>query len=60
MAAGVGQFTAIQAAALPFGTEVRALGMSDSEELERAIAAFSPGSNDGLIVTATRLGGDPA
>jgi putative ABC transport system substrate-binding protein len=55
VAAGVGQFGAIQAAAPLLGIEVRPLGISDAAELERTISAFDPGANDGLIVTASPL-----
>jgi len=55
VAAGAGQFGAIQAAASSFGVELRPLGVSDAEEIERAISAFGPGQNDGMIITATPL-----
>ena len=44
---GVGQFSAVQAAALPLGVEVTPI------EIERAIANFARVSNGGLIVTAS-------
>ena len=55
VAAGAGQFGAIQAAASSFGVELRPLGVSDAAEIERAISAFGPGPNDGMIITATPL-----
>jgi putative ABC transport system substrate-binding protein len=55
VAAGAGQFGVIQAAAPSFGVELRPIGVSDAEEIERAISAFAPGPNDGIIVTASPL-----
>lgn len=55
VAAGAGQFGAIQAGASSFAVELRPLGVKDAEEIERAIAAFGPGPNDGMIVTASPL-----
>jgi ABC-type uncharacterized transport system substrate-binding protein len=47
----VSQFAAIQAVAPSFGVELSPVESRDSDELERGIAAFSRGSNNGLIVT---------
>lgn len=55
VAAGSGQFGAIQAAALSLGVELRPLGVRDADEIERGISAFAPGPNDGLLVTASPL-----
>lgn len=55
VAAGSGQFGAIQAAASSLGVELRPLGVSDAQEIERGISAFASGPNDGLIVTASPL-----
>jgi putative tryptophan/tyrosine transport system substrate-binding protein len=55
VAAGAGQFGAIQAAAASFAVELRPLGVSDAGEIERAMAAFGPGPDDGMIVTASPL-----
>lgn len=55
VAAGAGQFGAIQAAGPSFAVELRPLGVSDAEEIERAISAFGPGPNDGMVITATPL-----
>jgi putative ABC transport system substrate-binding protein len=55
VAAGAGQFGAIQAAAPSFGVELRPVGVSDGQEVERAISAFAPGPSDGMIVTASPL-----
>ena len=55
VATGAGQFGAIQAAAPTFGVELRPIGVSDAQEIERAISAFAPGPGDGMIVTASPL-----
>ena len=55
IAAGHGQFAAIQAVAPSFGVEVTPINVRDTDEIERAIAAFARTSNDGLIVTASAL-----
>jgi putative ABC transport system substrate-binding protein len=55
VAAGAGQFGAIQAAAPSLGVELRPLGVGDAAEIERAFSAFKPGANDGIIVTASPL-----
>jgi putative tryptophan/tyrosine transport system substrate-binding protein len=47
---GIGQFSAIQAVALPLRMEVNPLNMSDAGEIERAVAAFARLPNGGLIV----------
>jgi putative ABC transport system substrate-binding protein len=49
---GTGQLSALQAAAPRFGVELTALGDHDAGEIERGIAAFVHGPNDGLIVTS--------
>jgi ABC-type uncharacterized transport system substrate-binding protein len=54
-AGGVGQLDAIQGAAPPFGVEVSPVGVRDAGEIERAVAAFARGSNDGLIVLTSGL-----
>jgi putative tryptophan/tyrosine transport system substrate-binding protein len=48
--AGSGGFAAIQTAAPSFGVELTPVGLRDTDEIERGIAAFAQGSNDGLIV----------
>jgi putative ABC transport system substrate-binding protein len=53
IAAGPGQFGAIQAAAPSLGVELRPVDVRDAGEIERAIAAFAQGSNGGLIVTGS-------
>jgi putative tryptophan/tyrosine transport system substrate-binding protein len=49
---GTGQFGAIQSVASSLGVELFPIGVRDAGEIERAIVAFSRGSNGGLIVTA--------
>jgi putative ABC transport system substrate-binding protein len=52
IAAGIGQLAAIQAVAPALEVELSPLGARDASEIERALAAFPPGANAGLIVTA--------
>jgi putative tryptophan/tyrosine transport system substrate-binding protein len=47
--AGSGGFAAIQTAAPSFGVELTPIGVRDAGEIERGIAAFARGPNDGLI-----------
>jgi putative ABC transport system substrate-binding protein len=49
---GIAQMSALQAVAPRFGVELTALGDHDAREIERGIAAFVHGPNDGLIVTS--------
>ena len=49
--AGIGQFSAIQAAAQPLGVEVNPVSVRDAGEIERVVAAFARAGNGGLIVT---------
>jgi len=51
IAAGPGQFGAIQASAPSAGVEVSPIDVRDAGEIERAVAAFARSSNGGLIVT---------
>ena len=53
IAAGPGQFGAIQAVAPSLGVELRPVNVRDSDEIERSIAAFAQRSNGGLIVTGS-------
>ena len=53
IAAGIGQFGAIQAVAPSFGVEVSPVDVRDAGEIERAVTAFARASNGGLIVTAS-------
>jgi putative tryptophan/tyrosine transport system substrate-binding protein len=57
IAAGSGQLGAIQSVATLLGVELRPVGMRDAGEIERGLAAFERGSDGGLIVTASPLGG---
>jgi putative tryptophan/tyrosine transport system substrate-binding protein len=54
LAAGIGQFAAIQAMA-PRSLELTLIDMRDRGEIERAMAAFASEPNGGLIVTASPL-----
>jgi putative ABC transport system substrate-binding protein len=54
-ASGGGQLGALQGAAPSFGVELSPVGVRDAGEIERAIAVFARGSNDGLIVTSSAL-----
>jgi putative tryptophan/tyrosine transport system substrate-binding protein len=52
LAAGIGQFAAIEAMAPPsFGVELTTIDVRDPAEMERAISAFAREPNGGLIVT---------
>jgi putative ABC transport system substrate-binding protein len=53
--AGIGQWAIIQAAARPFGVDVRPVGVGDTDEIERAVAAFARSSNGGMILTGSAL-----
>lgn len=55
IAAGTGQFGAIQAVAPSFGVELTPVNVHDAAGIERDIGAFARGSSDGLIVTASPL-----
>ena len=46
----IGQFAAIQGVGPSFGVEVTPIDVRDGDELQRAIAAFVRGPNDGLVV----------
>jgi putative tryptophan/tyrosine transport system substrate-binding protein len=52
---GIGQLAAIQGVAPSFGVELSPLVVSDSGEIEPAIASFSRGSSGGLVVTVSTL-----
>ena len=52
---GIGQLGAIQAVAPSFGVELHPVDVHDGGDIERAIAAFARGPNDGLIVTSSTL-----
>ena len=55
LTAGVGQFAVIQSVAPSVGMEVTAIGLRDSNEIERAVAKFAKVPNGGLILTASAL-----
>jgi ABC-type uncharacterized transport system substrate-binding protein len=48
--AGAAGFAAIQTVAPAFGVELTPIGVRDADEMERGIAAFARGPNDGLIM----------
>ena len=54
LAAGIGQFAAIQAMAPPsFGVELSPIDVRDAGEIERDVAAFAGETKGGLIVTGS-------
>src|SRR5262249_28402382 len=55
LAAGIGQFAIIQAAATSAGVDLKPVNLSDAGEIERAITAFARSPNGGLVVTASAL-----
>jgi putative ABC transport system substrate-binding protein len=55
IAAGLGQWGAIQAMAPSVGVEVIPVNVRDAPEIERAVAGFARSSNGGLILTASAL-----
>ena len=55
IAAGVGQFGAIQSAAPALGVELSPVNVRDAGEIEHAVAAFSRLPDGGLIVTGSSL-----
>ena len=54
-ASGIGQFAAIQSVAPSFRVVLHPVGVHHADEIERAVAAFARGPNDGLIVTSSTL-----
>ena len=55
IAAGAGQFGALQSVAPSFGVELSPVNVRDPGEIERTVFAFARSSNGGLIVTASPL-----
>ena len=55
IAAGTGQFGAIQSVAPSFGVEFIPVNVRDPGEIERVVSAFARSLNGGLIVTASPL-----
>jgi putative tryptophan/tyrosine transport system substrate-binding protein len=53
--ASVGLLAAMQGVAPSLRTELSPIDVRDAPEIERAVAAFAPRSNGGLIVTSTGL-----
>src|SRR5262249_50293917 len=53
LAAGIGQFAAIQSNASSSAVELSAIDTRDVGEIERAVAAFARKPNGGLVVTAS-------
>jgi putative ABC transport system substrate-binding protein len=53
LAAGPGQFAAIQTVAPSLGVELRPVDVRDDGEIERALALFAQSPNSGLIVTGS-------
>ncbi len=53
IAAGPGQFGAMQALAPSLGVELHPVDLHEPGEIERAIGAFAKGSNNGLIVSGS-------
>jgi putative tryptophan/tyrosine transport system substrate-binding protein len=47
---GPGQFGIIQVAATPLRVEVSSVSVRDAPEIERAVAAFAPAGNGGVII----------
>jgi putative tryptophan/tyrosine transport system substrate-binding protein len=53
IAAGIGQFAAIQAMASSTGVELSVIDATDTSGIERALAAFAHQPNGGVIVTGS-------
>ena len=53
IAAGPGQFGAVQAVAPSLGIELRPVDVRNAEGIERAISAFAQGADGGMIVTGS-------
>jgi putative tryptophan/tyrosine transport system substrate-binding protein len=54
--ASIGQFAAVQSGAHSLGVELIPVGVHDTTEMERGVAAFARSGNGGLIVTAAGTG----
>jgi putative ABC transport system substrate-binding protein len=55
IAAGTGQFGAVQSVAPSFGVELSAINVRDASEIERTVTAFARLPNGGMIVTGSSL-----
>jgi putative ABC transport system substrate-binding protein len=53
---GIGEFSAIQAAAPSLGIEVNAMNVREAGEIEQAVATFARSPNGGLVVSTTATG----
>jgi putative ABC transport system substrate-binding protein len=53
IAAGTGQFGAMEALAPSLGVELRPVDLHEPGEIERAVGTFAQGSNNGLIVSGS-------
>jgi putative tryptophan/tyrosine transport system substrate-binding protein len=54
--AGIGQFAAVQSGAHSLGVELTPVGVHDTAEMERGVAAFARAGSGGLIVTTAGTG----
>jgi putative tryptophan/tyrosine transport system substrate-binding protein len=54
--ASIGQFAAVQSGAHSLGVELIPVGVHDTTEMERGVAAFARSGNGGLIVSAAGTG----
>jgi putative tryptophan/tyrosine transport system substrate-binding protein len=52
---GIGQFAAVQTMG-GIGIDLSAINVRDADQIDRAVAEFARGSNDGLIITANPFG----
>ena len=52
---GIGLWAAMQGAAPSLGMELKPIGVRDTPEIERGVAAFARGPNSGMIVTPGSL-----
>ena len=55
IAAGTGEWGALQSVAPSFGVELSPVNMLDAGEIERALAAFARSPNGGMILTGSSL-----
>src|SRR5262245_34730364 len=55
IAAGIGQWAAIQGAAPSLGIDVIPVNVRDAGEIERAVADFARSANGGMVVTGSAL-----
>ncbi len=53
--AGLGQFAAIQTAAVSLGIEISSLNVRDAVEIDRGVTAFARTRNGGVIVSASGM-----